>query len=70
VSDHEGKHAGKALSDRAEKAKAAKEEEHLHKHVRVTTEAVAGSDPTPAVTASTSKRDNDKRLKAEKPPHY
>ena len=70
MSDHEGRHAGKALSDRAEKAKAAKDEAHAHKHVRVTTEPVPGSDPTPAPKASAVKKDNDKRLKAEKPPHY
>jgi hypothetical protein len=71
VSDHEAKHAGKPLSDRAEKARAAAEEPHEHKHVRVTTEPVEGSDPTPAPKASRAPRtDNDARLKAEKPPHY
>ena len=70
MSEHEGRHAGKPPTERAEKALAANEQTHEHKHVRVTTEPAAGSDPKPARSARTVKKDNDARLKAEKPPHY
>jgi len=40
-------------------------------HRRVTTEAVPGTDPTPAPEPSRSSgTENDARLKADKPPHW
>jgi len=41
------------------------------KHVRVTTEPPAGSDPTPAPEEPRGTgTENDARLKADKPPHW
>jgi hypothetical protein len=41
------------------------------KRRRVTTEPVPGSDPNPAPEPPrTSGRENDERLKADKPPHW
>jgi hypothetical protein len=64
-----GGHAGEALPEEVERA--LRPSRRKHKHVRVTTEPPAGSDPSPAPEpARGSGRDNDARLKAEKPPHY
>lgn len=41
------------------------------KHRRVTTDAPAGSDPTPAPEpARHASTENDERLKGDKPPHW
>ena len=66
-----GDHAGEPLSDRAEKALAKKDGRRPHKHVRVTTEAPAGSDPTPAPEPSRGTgTENDARLRDDVPPHW
>lgn len=67
-----GTHAGEPLTEDAEKALAATTAKgHRGKHVRVTTEPPAGSDPNPAPEPKRgSGTDNDARLKADKPPHY
>lgn len=65
-----GAHVGDALPEDQEKALAARPS-RKHKHLRVTTEAPAGSDPTPAPEPPRgSSTENDARLRADKPPHY
>ena len=66
-----GMHAGEPLSEVDEKALAKVKGRKRRKHVRVTTAAPAGSDPTPAPEPSrNSGKENDARLKADKPPHW
>jgi len=65
-----GDHAGQPLPEEVEQALAA-QPTRRHKHVRVTTEPPAGSDPNPAPEAPRgSGTENDARLKADKPPHW
>ena len=66
-----GEHAGEPLPEDVERALASSPGRKKHKHVRVTTDAPAGSDPSPAPEpARGSGRENDQRLKADKPPHW
>jgi hypothetical protein len=66
-----GDHAGAPLPEHVERALAQQPDTRKNKHVRVTTEAPAGSDPTPAPEPSRSSgTENDARLKADKPPHW
>lgn len=65
-----GDHAGEALPDEVEQALAATASRR-HKHVRVTTEPPAGSDPNPVPEAPRgSGTENDARLKGDVPPHW
>ena len=66
-----GQHAGDALPDDAERALAARPSKRKHKHLRVTTQAPKGSDPSPTAEPRRAKRgENDAQLRADKPPHY
>lgn len=66
-----GQHAGEALPEDAERALAARPSKRKRKHLRVTTDAPQGSDPSPTPEPRRAKRgENDAQLKADKPPHY
>jgi hypothetical protein len=66
-----GAHEGTPLSEEEEKALAKVRSRKRRKHVRVVTKAPVGSDPHPMKEPPRgSGKENDERLKADKPPHY
>ena len=69
--EHAGGHAGEPLPADVEHAMAQQPSRRTRKHVRVTTEPPAGSDPAPEPEPPRgSNTANDTRLREDKPPHY